>query len=191
MDTGYLDSVKKQFEYYKLLAEKAMAQVPDEALFWQYNEASNSIAIIVNHLSGNMLSRWTDFLTTDGEKDWRNRDGEFENEMNTREALMHKWNAGWKCFQDALNALTDDDLGKTIYIRNMGQTVTDAINRQLAHYPYHIGQMVFIGKMVSGENWKSLSIPKGNSKTYNAEKFAQPKHQEHFTDELLKNMNKK
>ena len=191
MPTDYLESVKKQFEYYKLLGEKAMAQVPDDALFWQFNDASNSIAIIVSHLSGNMLSRWTDFLTSDGEKDWRNRDTEFENDLETREALMERWNKGWKCFQDALNALSAEDLGKTIYIRNMGQTVTDAVNRQLAHYPYHIGQIVFIGKMVSGENWKSLSIPKGNSKNYNAQKFAQPKHQEHFTDEFLGNEHKK
>jgi Protein of unknown function (DUF1572) len=186
MLTGYLESVKKQMEYYKMLGEKTMAQLPDEALFWQYNEESNSIAIIVSHLAGNMLSRWTDFLTTDGEKEWRNRDAEFENDWHTRQALMDKWNKGWQCFQDALNKLTEDDLAKIIYIRNMGQTVADAINRQLAHYPYHIGQIVFIGIMVSGKNWQSLSIPKGNSKTYNAAKFAQPKHQQHFTDEFLK-----
>lgn len=190
MADDYLDSVKKQFEYYKLLGEKTMAQVPDEALFWQYNEASNSIAIIAQHLVGNMLSRWTDFLNSDGEKDWRDRDAEFEPGINTRAALMDKWNEGWKCFMGALESLTADDLGKTIYIRNMGHTVQEAINRQLAHYPYHIGQIVFIAKMVSGDNWKSLSIPKAASKAYNAEKFAQAKHTEHFTDELLKNLKK-
>jgi hypothetical protein len=191
MTKDYMDSVKKQFEYYKLLGEKTMAQIPDEALFWQYNETSNSIATIVKHMAGNMLSRWTDFLTTDGEKEWRNRDAEFENDMNTREALMQKWNEGWKCFLDTLNSLTYDDLGKTIFIRNQGHTVTEAINRQLAHYPYHVGQIVFIGKMVAGEKWTSLSIPKGTSSTYNKEKFAQPKNMGHFTDELFKNANKK
>ena len=191
MTKDYISSVQKQFEYYKLLGEKTMAQIPDEALFWQYNEASNSIATIVKHLSGNMLSRWTDFLNSDGEKDWRNRDAEFENDINTREALMRIWNEGWKCFLDTLNALTDEDLGKTIYIRNQGHTVTEAINRQLAHYPYHIGQIVFIGKMVVDKKWTSLSIPKGTSKTYNIEKFAQPKRTEHFTDELFENADKK
>jgi len=191
MTKDYIESVRKQFEYYKLLGEKTLEQIPDEALFWQYNETSNSIATIVKHITGNMLSRWTDFLTSDGEKEWRNRDGEFENDINTGEALMQKWNEGWKCFLDALNSLIDEDLGKTIYIRNQGHTVCEAINRQLAHYPYHVGQIVFIGKMVCDEKWKSLSIPKGASTSYNAEKFAQPKTKAHFTDELFKNAGKK
>ena len=191
MNQDYIDSVRKQFEYYKLLGDKTMALLPDEALFWQYNEASNSIATIVKHLWGNMLSRWTDFLTTDGEKEWRNRDAEFENDVATRDALMQKWNEGWKCFLDTLNSLTADDLDKIIYIRNQGHTVTEAINRQLAHYPYHVGQIVFIGKMVQDEKWSSLSIPKGNSSTYNAEKFAQPKAKVHFTDEFMKDGGKK
>jgi len=191
MKKDYIESVKKQFEYYKLLGEKTMAQLPDTALFWQYNEASNSIATIVKHLSGNMLSRWTDFLTSDGEKEWRNRDAEFENDLNTREALMQKWNEGWNCFLDALSSLTDEDLSKIIYIRNQGHTVAEAINRQLAHYPYHIGQIIFIGKMVCDKNWTSLSIPKGTSKTYNTEKLARPKSKRHFTDELFKNVEKK
>ncbi|MCW3126127.1 MAG: hypothetical protein JWO03_1785 [Bacteroidetes bacterium] len=185
--SDYLTSTRKLFEYYKELGEKTFNQIPDEGLFWQYNEQSNSIAIVVSHLSGNMLSRWTDFLTTDGEKEWRNRDAEFEPVLKTKEEVIDAWQRGWVCLFAALDSLTTDDLGKTIYIRNMGQTVTDAINRQLAHYPYHIGQIVFIGKMINGENWKSLSIPKGNSKSYNAEKFAQPKHNEHFTDDYLKN----
>ena len=184
--SDFLASAIKQFEYYKLLGDKAMSQVPDEALFWQYNDQSNSIAIIVSHLSGNMISRWTDFLTTDGEKEWRHRDGEFENNITTKDELLTVWERGWSCFFAALHSLTDADLGKTIYIRNMGHTVTEAINRQLAHYPYHIGQIVFISKMVSGENWQSLSIPKGNSQKYNEGKFSQPRHKEHFTDEALK-----
>lgn len=181
----YLESVKKQFEYYKVLGEKTFAQVEDEKLFWKFNESSNSIAIIVKHLWGNMISRWTDFLTEDGEKEWRDRDAEFENDITTRQDLLDKWNEGWKCVFNALNALKQDDLQKIIYIRNQGHTVIEAINRQLAHYPYHVGQIVFLGKMACNETWTSLSIPKGNSNTYNAEKFSKPKQREHFTKELI------
>ena len=185
MQTDYLNSAIKQFEYYKMLGEKTFAQLTDEQLFWQFNPESNSIGSIVKHLWGNMLSRWTDFLTSDGEKEWRMRDAEFENDITTRQELLDKWNAGWTCLFNALNSLTPEDLQKEIYIRNMGHTVTEAINRQLAHYPYHVGQIVFIGKMACDENWASLSIPKGNSNAYNAEKFSKPKHKEHFTSEFL------
>ena len=185
MTTDYLDSVKKQFEYYKMLGEKTFVQLSDEQLFWKYNNESNSIAIIVKHLWGNMLSRWTDFLTTDGEKTWRIRDAEFDNDIESREELLAKWNEGWKCLFVTLNSLTEDDLSKEIFIRNMGHSVVEAINRQLSHYPHHIGQIVFIGKMICNENWTSLSIPKGNSKEYNTEKFSKPKHKQHFTDESL------
>lgn len=181
----FLHSAIRQFEYYKQLGEKTIAQVEDEKLFWQFNEESNSIAIIIYHLSGNMLSRWTDFLTTDGEKEWRNRDEEFVNGITTKNDLLKKWNNGWQCLFDTLNSLSNDDLEKTIYIRNQGQTVVDAINRQLCHYSYHIGQIVFLGKMIVNDNWTSLSIPKGNSNQYNKEKFAKPKHSEHFTEEYL------
>ena len=187
MQNDYLQSTIKQFEYYKMLGEKTFAQVSDEALFWQYNEESNSIATIVKHLWGNILSRWTDFLTADGEKEWRKREEEFENDITTREEMMDKWNEGWQCLFNTLNSLTDSDLDEIIYIRNMGHSITEAINRQLAHYPYHIGQIVFIGKMASENTWNSLSIPRGKSKEYNAEKFAKPKHKEHFTNEFLKN----
>lgn len=188
MTSDYLDSVKKQFEYYKMLGEKTFSQLPDDKLFWQYNEKSNSIATIVKHLWGNMLSRWTDFLTTDGEKEWRDRDAEFENDITTRQELLDKWNAGWACLFKALNSLSTDDLSTEIYIRNQGHTVTEAINRQLAHYPYHIGQIVFIGKMAS-EKWSSLSIPKGDSKNYNTDKFSKPKQKGHFTDEYINKKN--
>lgn len=183
--TDYLNSVKKQFEYYKMLGDKTFAQLSDEQLFWQYNEESNSIATIVKHLWGNMLSRWTDFLTTDGEKDWRNRDAEFENDMVSKQDLLDKWTEGWACLFDALNSLTNNDLDKIIYIRNQGHTVMEAINRQLAHYPYHIGQIVFLGKMMCNDTWTSLSVPKGKSIEFNAEKFSKPKHKAHFTDEFL------
>lgn len=187
--TDYLQSVKKQFEYYKMLAEKTIAQLSDEQLFFQYNSECNSVAIIVRHLAGNMKSRWTDFLTTDGEKAWRNRDAEFENDRADRAELLKRWNEGWACCFDALNAITEADLTQEVVIRNQTHTVLEAINRQLAHYPYHIGQIVFIGKMLIGDKWTPLSIPKGNSKEYNAEKFAQPKEKTHFTDEFLNNKN--
>jgi hypothetical protein len=166
----YLTSAKKQLQYYKSVGEKTITQLKDEDLFWVYNEESNSIAIIVQHLWGNMLSRWTDFLTSDGEKEWRDRDLEFESVINTKEELMEKWNAGWQCMFDALDSLKPEDWNKTIYIRNEPHSVVDAVNRQLAHYPYHIGQIVFIGKMAAS-GWKALTIPKGNSQAFNAEMF--------------------
>jgi hypothetical protein len=180
----YLESVKKQFEYYKMLGEKTFEQIPEEKLFWQLNEESNSISMIVKHLNGNMLSRWTDFLTSDGEKEWRKRDEEFDNDIKTKIELLSKWNEGWECLFNAINGLTEKDLEKEIYIRNMGHSISEAINRQLAHYPYHIGQIVFIGKIIQNKDWNSLSIPKGKSKEYNNEKFSKPKRKEHFTSDL-------
>lgn len=185
MPTDFLASARKQFAYYQLLGEQAMAQVADEQLFWQPNAASNSIATIVKHLSGNMLSRWTDFLTTDGEKPWRAREAEFDNDLTTRAEVLAHWHAGWQCLFATLGALTPADLTRTIYIRHQGHSVMEAINRQLAHYPYHIGQIVFLARLVADDAWQSLSIPRGNSAAYNAEKFAQPPHEEHFTDEKL------
>ena len=153
-------------------------------LFWKFNNDSNSVATIVKHLSGNMLSRWTDFMTTDGEKESRNRDQEFECDFNTKIELLTVWNNGWDCLFDAINPLTIDDLNTEIYIRNMGHSVTEAINRQLAHYSYHVGQIVFLGKMIQSSNWESLSIPKGKSTNYNKDKFSKPKRKAHFTDDL-------
>lgn len=181
---SYLTSILKQFTYYKSLGEKAMAQLSDEQLFWQYNDESNSIAIIVQHLSGNMLSRFTDFLTSDGEKPWRNRDAEFEVKISSKTKLMEQWNKGWECFFNAVNSLSDTDLDKIIYIRNDGHTVLEAINRQLAHYPYHIGQMVFIAKMIKDSDWQTLSIGRNKSNEYNARKFLNEKEKRHFTDDL-------
>ncbi len=171
MVTDYLDSAKKQFEYYKTLGEKTFAQLSDEQLFVRFNEESNSIAMIVKHLRGNMRSRWTDFLTTDGEKEWRRRDTEFETEFISRETLMSQWNEGWDCLFNALRQLSPEDLDKNVFIRNQPHTVTEAINRQLAHYPYHIGQIVFIGKMLCNAHWRSLSIPKDGSQAYNSGLF--------------------
>ena len=185
MKTTYLDSAIKQFEYYKLLGEQTFAQVTEEKLCWQYNPDSNSIATIVKHLAGNMLSRWTDFLTTEGEKEDRDREAEFDNDITSKAAMLEVWDKGWQTLLDTLRALNEDDLDKIIYIRNQGHTVLEAINRQLAHYPYHIGQIVYIGKMAAMQ-WQSLSIPQGQSQNYNAEKFGQDKQRTHFTDEFLK-----
>ena len=185
MVQNYLDSVHKQFSYYKMLGDKTFSQLKADDLFWQYNAESNSIAIIVKHLWGNMRSRWTDFLTTDGEKEWRHRDMEFEADIRSSAELLEKWEAGWTCLFTARDTVNEDNFDTTIYIRNMGHTVTEAINRQLAHYAYHVGQIVFIGRMIKGADWESLSIPKGKSTDYNARKFSQPKRQEHFTKEFL------
>ncbi|QRM90498.1 DUF1572 domain-containing protein [Lacinutrix sp. WUR7] len=184
METSYLSSVIKQFEYYKSLGDKTISQLSFEELQWQPNEASNSVSIIGKHLVGNMLSRWTNFLTEDGEKEWRNRDAEFIVTYATKEALIASWETGWTCLFHAITPLKEEDLERIIYIRNQGHTVTEAINRQLAHYSYHIGQMVFIGKLLKGTDWQSLSISKGNSATYNQEKFAKEKGKRHFTDDL-------
>lgn len=179
---SYLESVKKQFLYYKTLGEKAMDQLEHEQLFVSVNEETNSIATIVKHLSGNMLSRWTDFLSSDGEKEWRNRDLEFVDTSETKEELLVIWNKGWDCFLDALNGLQPEQLSTVIYIRNEGHTVIEAINRQLAHYPYHIGQIVFYAKMLKRTEWTSLSIPKNKSISYNLEKFSKEQNVQHFTD---------
>lgn len=188
INNAYLESVKKQFLYYKTLGEKSFDQLEPDQLFVAVNDDTNSIATIVKHLSGNMLSRWTDFLTTDGEKEWRNRDAEFESTISTKEELLEIWNNGWNCFLEALNALTPDQLTTIIYIRNEGHTVVEAINRQLAHYPYHIGQIVFYAKMLKKTEWTSLSIPKNKSNDYNADKFSKEKSIKNFTDDELNNL---
>ena len=156
----FLESAVKRLGYYKELGDKTLAVLSTSDFYFAPNEESNSIAIIVQHLSGNMLSRWTDFLTSDGEKEWRNRDQEFEMNDATKEQLVSLWEKGWACCLSAISSLTADDLMKTIYIRNEALTVTDAINRQLAHYPYHVGQIIYIAKMIKNENWVSLSIQK-------------------------------
>jgi hypothetical protein len=186
--SSYLESAKKQFLYYKMLGEKAMEQLEPEQLFVSINEDTNSIAVIVKHLSGNMLSRWTDFLTTDGEKETRNRDAEFENDLQNKEQVLELWNAGWDCFLGALNNLKPEQLSEIIYIRNEGHTVIEAINRQLAHYPYHIGQIVFYAKQLKNSEWNSLSIPKNNSDSYNRAKFAQEKSIKNFTEEEFRRL---
>ena len=167
MAFDYLSSVKKHFKQYKSLGDKTIEQLDEKNLFWQYNEQSNSIVVIVQHMWGNMLSRWTNFLTEDGEKDWRVRDTEFEKVIKTKEELILKWDAGWDCLFATLHSLTNEDLDKTIYIRKEPLNVVDAINRQLAHYSYHVGQIVYLGKMQLNDRWRSLSIAKGHSQQFN------------------------
>lgn len=212
----FLRSANRQFLYYKTLGEKAIEQLDPEQLFISLNENTNSIETIVKHLHGNMLSRWTDFLTTDGEKEWRNRDNEFDEStniklvetshpeldsgsqemlnqvqydiiliQNKKTELLKKWNEGWDCLFKTLNELKPEQLSQIIYIRNEGHTVLEAINRQLAHYPYHVGQIVFYAKLLKKTEWNSLSIPKNKSTDYNADKFSKDKSRKHFTDDEL------
>lgn len=184
MRSNYLSSVSKQFEYYKILGEKTFEQLKDEDLFLQFNNESNSIAIIVNHLWGNMKSRWTDFLISDGEKEWRNRDMEFESIIKTRTEMLYKWNDGWSCLFEALNSLNESNFDSKIFVRNQSHSIVEAVNRQMMHYAYHIGQIVYVGRMIKGIEWESLSIPKGKSKDFNTKKFSKGNHKGHFTDEI-------
>jgi hypothetical protein len=182
MNENFLTSTRKLFQYYKSLGDKAIAQVEDAQINWKPNEASNSIALIVHHLSGNMISRFTDFLTSDGEKPWRNRDAEFENGYASKVEMLKEWEKGWDVLFNSLDSLRGTDLEKVVFIRNEGHIVLDALQRQLAHYPHHVGQIVYVAKMLKEKDWKSLSIPKGKSASFNAEKFSSDKGIRHFTD---------
>lgn len=165
--TSYLEDSLTLFRYYKKLAERAMEQVTDEQLFEVLDAEANSIAIIAKHMYGNMRSRWMDFLTSDGEKPDRNRDSEFEDPPATREALMNLWEQGWNYLFTALEPLSDPDMDRTITIRGEAHSVTQAINRQIGHYSYHCGQIVFLAKHFQHANWKSLTIPRGKSANFN------------------------
>jgi len=189
-EQNYLSSIEKLFKYYKSLGEKTFEQLTEAELHFQQHEMSNSIAVIVNHMQGNMKSRWTNFLTEDGEKEWRNRDVEFEDIIQSKQELIEKWEEGWTCLFEALSSVNENNFDKTIYIRNQGHSITEAINRQLSHYAYHVGQIVFAAKLLKGESWQSLSIPKGKSKAFNDNKFAQKKKDIHFTDEILNTTDK-
>lgn len=156
------------------MGAKTIARLSTEQLHWEPQGEPNSIAVIVKHLHGNILSRWTDFLTTDGEKPNRQRDAEFESDQASREDILRQWEEAWQCLEASLGSLTDADLEKTVYIRNEAHTVIDAINRQLAHVAYHVGQMVYAGKMLLQDKWESLSIPKGQSAAFNNAKFGKP-----------------
>jgi hypothetical protein len=164
------------------LGEKTIEQVPDIKLSFQINNETNSINTIVKHLSGNMISRWTDFLNSDGEKEFRNRDDEFNDTIESKKELMEIWGQGWNVLFDSLKGLSFQDLEKIIYIRNEGHTVIESINRQLCHYSYHVGQIVIIGKIICGDKWNSLSIPKGESQSFNLKKFSKDKERRHFLE---------
>jgi hypothetical protein len=157
---SFLESAIKRFKEYKSLAERTFVQLDNKDLFYSPNVDVNSIAIIIQHMHGNMMSRWTNFLTEDGEKEWRQRDEEFEPAIINRNDLLTVWEGGWQTLFNALESLTENDLQKTVTIRSHPLTVTDAILRQLAHYSYHVGQIVYIGKSIKGGEWQSLSIPK-------------------------------
>jgi hypothetical protein len=180
LTTSYVKDSIDLFRYYKLLGERAMEQCPDEGLFAKLDPESNSISIIVKHMSGNMRSRWRNFLTTDGEKPDRNRDSEFEDAPKNRAELMALWGAGWKYVFDALEPLTDADLTRTVTIRSEPHSVMQAINRQMAHYSHHIGQILFAAKHFTTAKtgkWKSLSVPRGESAQFAADVAAGKKSQ--------------
>ncbi|WP_235299439.1 DUF1572 family protein [Portibacter marinus] len=182
MENRYLEGIKKQFYYYKTLGERTFDQLEDHYLFTELSPSSHSIALIVQHLSGNMKSRFTDFLTTDGEKEWRNRDQEFVPLFRNRDSMEQAWTEGWSLVFQAIDQIKD--IKSLVYIRNQEHTVYEALNRQLAHYAYHIGQIVYIGKSIKGDDWVSLSIAKGASKHFNESKFTKGKHKGHFTDKI-------
>jgi len=178
--TSYLKDSIDLFRYYKKLGERAIAQCPDEALFTTIDTESNSIAILVKHMSGNMRSRWSNFLTSDGEKPDRNRDSEFEEPPKTRAELLELWERGWKYVFEALQPLTETDLVRTVTIRNEPHSVMQAINRQMAHYAHHIGQILFLAKhltFTATGKWPSLSVPRGQSKQFTLDVAAGRKSQ--------------
>jgi uncharacterized damage-inducible protein DinB len=173
MESIFLHSALREFRYYKTLGDKAMAQIDEQALFIEPDPMSNSIAMIVKHMWGNMLSRWTDFLHSDGEKEWRNRDSEFINDIQNRSELLEKWEQGWNLLFSTLEALTEQDLLRIVKIRGEDHTVIAAINRQIAHYAYHTGQIVYLARMLNNGRWQSLSIPRGESAAFNRAKMGQ------------------
>lgn len=164
--TSYLEDARAIFRHYKKLAEGAVAQVADADLTRTLDPEMNSIAIVMKHLTGNMRSRWTDFLTTDGEKSNRNRDGEFENPAASRAELLALWERGWECLFQAIDPLTEADLARSVTIRGEAHSVTQAINRQVAHISYHVGQIVMLAKHFQSANWKSLTVPRGQSQQF-------------------------
>ncbi len=180
-----LQSAIKQFRYYKHLADKAMGQINEKDFGIQLNPEDNSISIIISHMAGNMLSRWSNIFEEDGEKPWRNRDSEFEIWQRSTDELLTLWESGWALLFKTLENLKAEDLERIIYIRNEGLSVSDALIRQLCHYSYHCGQIVTKCKQLSESEWNSLSIPRKKSEEYNKKKFSQAKQQKHFLDDLL------
>lgn len=180
-----LQGIRKQFEYYRLIADKTILLLSEEDLNWKYNEESNSIAMLVRHITGNLLSRFTDFFTEDGEKQWRDRDDEFADGYYNRHELIANWDKAWTVLLETIDSVTEGNINNLIKIRNQEHTVSTAFFRQLAHYPYHIGQIVFLGKMIKYKDWQALTIPKNKSQEYNQTKFSNPNSEGHFADDYL------
>lgn len=169
--TNYLNSAQFEFRRYKTMGDKTFAQLGESDILWKYQDEDNSISQIVKHISGNMLSRWTNFLYEDGEKPWRHRDTEFEEPFTTKTQMIAAWEKGWQCLFDAIASINPDNFNRRVKIRNEEHTIAEAVNRQLAHYANHVGQIVLLGKMIKGDRWVSLSVPKGESEVFNKEKF--------------------
>ena len=167
----YLDNIKKEFTRYKTLGDKTFAQLEEADFHFRKSDEDNSIAIIVKHMAGNMRSRFTNFLTEDGEKSWRHRESEFEPTLHTKSEVLDAWESGWACVLLVLDTLEPEQLASEVKIRNEAHSVLEALNRQLAHYAYHTGQVVYLGKASRGKLWQSLSIPKGGSAAFNARMF--------------------
>ncbi|MFI5149174.1 MAG: DUF1572 family protein [Bacteroidia bacterium] len=163
----FLPGIIKNFRTYKGLGDKTIAQLREQEINFRQDEHSNSMALIVKHMHGNMISRWTDFLTSDGEKPDRNRDREFDGDIADKASMLKLWEEGWACLFHALESLKEEDLGRTVYIRSEAHTVLEAVTRQVMHYSYHVGQMVYLGKLIRGGSFQSLSIPKGKSEEFN------------------------
>ena len=178
MISNYLENVQFEFRRYKTLGDKTFFQLSERELHWQYQKTDNSIALIVKHMVGNMLSRWTDFLTEDGEKEWRNRESEFIAPPQSKRAIIEYWEKGWTCLFNALKSIDETNFNTTIYIRGEAHTIIDAINRQLAHYANHVGQIVLLGKMIKGKDWCSPSIPKGESEDFNTVMRSKPSNRD-------------
>ncbi|MEP3208701.1 MAG: DUF1572 family protein [Maribacter sp.] len=168
---NYIKSAVYEFQRYKTLGDKTFDQLEENDIHWVNNAYDNSMAIIVKHMVGNMFSRWTNFFTEDGEKIWRNRETEFENPYTTKAEMIRAWQKGWQCLFEALESIDSNNFNSKIKIRNESHTVFEAVNRQLAHYANHVGQIVYIGKMIRGKEWVSLSIPKGDSAAFNQKKL--------------------
>lgn len=187
----YINSIQKQFQYYKYLADAACLQLTDDQLFSKLHKdnpskQTNSIAIVMQHMAGNMLSRWTNVWEEDGEKPWRNRDAEFVSPEQNRTELYAYWEKGWRCLFNVIDSLQDEDLERTLNIRNMEHSLVEAVNRQAMHYAYHVGQIVLIAKEWKGDEWQTLSIPLGGSQKYNKQQFSEEINKGYFTDEWLK-----
>jgi len=181
---NFMEISRKMFGYYKGLADKAMAVLTEEEIHWLPNEESNSVAILVKHMSGNMLSRFTDFLTSDGEKEWRDRDMEFMDTFESKADMLKAWEQGWDCLFKALDSVSGTAMTDIVYIRNEGHTVLEAFTRQLAHYACHVGQIVYLAKLIRNKDWQTLSIARGASSAFNQGKFSQEKGRGFFTDKM-------